>query len=282
MGGHPTARRFRRNRSAVLGGLGLAALFAAATVADRLTPGGSGRLSTDYSQAPSLRHPMGTDAIGHDLFLQVLHGAQKSLQVAVVVTLLATMTGTVLGAVAGYRGGWVDALISRLTDLVLTVPVIVVLVVAAARLRDQRDSWLVIALLISAVAWPPIARVVRASVLSLRSRSFVIAAQGLGATHARIIFHDMLPNAAAAISVSATLTMATAVLLETALSFLGLGGTGPGPSLGRLVATGQGAAGTRPWLFYFPGIVLVTMCLCLGAVGEGLRSAFDPGSEERG
>jgi len=281
MGSSVVARRFLRHRSGVLGVVALTGLFALATVAGRVTPAGHRRLTTDYSQAPSLRHPMGTDAIGHDLFLQVLHGAQKSLQVAVVVTVLATVTGTVLGAAAGYRGGWVDSVISRLTDLVLTVPVIVVLVVAAARLRQQRDSWLIIALMISVVAWPQIARVVRATVLSLRNRSFVTAAQGLGASSARIIFVDLLPNAVAAISVSATLTMATAVLLETALSFLGLGVSAPDPSLGRLVATGQGAARTRPWLFYFPGIVLVSICLCFAAIGEGLRSALGPDDDER-
>lgn len=275
------ARQLLRHPGAALGACGLAAVFAAATVAGRIAPDGHRRLTADFSQAPSLRHPMGTDAIGHDLFLQVLHGAQKSLQVAMVVTVLATVTGTTLGALAGYRGGWVDSLISRLTDLVLTVPVIVVLVVAAARLREQRESWLVIALLISVVAWPQTARVVRAAVLSVRERTFVSAAQALGASPLRILVVDVLPNAVAPIAVSATLTMATAVLLETALSFLGLGVAAPETSLGRLVATGQSAAGTRPWLFYFPGIVLVTMCVCVAAIGEGLRSALDPGRDDR-
>jgi peptide/nickel transport system permease protein len=219
---------------------------------------------------------MGTDSIGHDVLSQVLRGAQKSVQVALLVAFLSTAIGVVLGALAGYFRGWLDALISRLTDLVLTIPVIVLLIVMAARFRDQRNNWLAIAVLISLVIWTQVARVVRGIFLSLREKEFVEAARAIGAPSSRIIFRHMLPNAIGPIIVSATLTVAGAILLESALAFLGLGVSPPDISLGKLVANGVGASNNRPWLFYFPGGVLLIICLCVNFVGDGLRDAFDP------
>ncbi len=270
------AQRFLRHRLAVSSLGVLLLVMMTSLLGGRIAPYEFAELTGDYSQPPSLDHLMGTDAIGHDLFSQVLRGAQKSVQVALVVAVLATVIGVVLGALAGYFRGWVDGLVSRLTDLVLTIPIILILLVMAARFREQRNNWLAIALIISLVIWTNVCRVVRGIFLSLREKEFVEAARAIGAPNRRIIFRHMLPNAVGPIIVSATLTVAVAILLETALAFLGLGVSPPDTSLGKLVAVGQGASATRPWLFYCPGAVLLVICLCVNFVGDGLRDAFDP------
>lgn len=269
-------QRFLRHRLAMCSLGTLLLLMTLSLLGGSIAPYEFDELTGDYSQAPSLDHPMGTDAIGHDLLSQVLRGAQKSVQVALVVAFLSTLIGVVLGAVAGYFRSWPDVIISRLTDLVLTIPILVLLIVMAARFREQRNNWVAIAVLISLVIWTQVARVVRGIFLSLREKEFVEAARAIGASSGRIIFRHMLPNAVGPIIVSATLTVAAAILLETALAFLGLGIAPPDTSLGKLVAVGQGASTTRPWLFYFPGAVLLLICLCVNFVGDGLRDAFDP------
>lgn len=271
-----STQRFLRHRLAMVSLGILILLMTVSLLGGKIAPYGFDELTGDYSQGPSLDHLMGTDAIGHDLFSQVLRGAQKSVQVALVVAFVSTAIGVLLGALAGYFRGWLDVIISRLTDLVLTIPVLVLLIVMAARFREQRNNWLAIALLISFVIWTQVARVVRGIFLSLREKEFVEAARAIGASSGRIILRHMLPNAVGPIIVSATLTVAAAILLETALAFLGLGISPPDTSLGKLVAVGQGASSTRPWLFYFPGAVLLVICLCVNFVGDGLRDAFDP------
>ncbi|HEX7167632.1 MAG TPA: ABC transporter permease [Acidimicrobiales bacterium] len=269
-------QRFLRHRLAMVS-LGILLLvMGASLLGGKIAPYKFDELTDVYSQGPSLDHPMGTDAIGHDLLSQVLRGAQKSVQVALLVALLATSIGVILGGLAGFFRGWVDAVISRLIDLVLTVPIILLLLVMAAKFKDQRNNWLAIALLISAVIWTGVARVVRGIFLSLREKEFVEAARAIGAPSRRIIFRHMVPNAIGPIIVAATLTVALAILLESALAFLGLGVSPPDTSLGKLVAVNIGAANTRPWLFYFPGAVLLVICLCVNFVGDGLRDAFDP------
>lgn len=269
-------QRFVRHRLAMFALLVLILVMGGSLLGGRIAPYKFDELTGDYSQAPSLKHLMGTDAIGHDLFSQVLRGAQKSVQVALLVALISTTIGVILGALAGYFRGLVDMLISRLTDLVLTVPVILILLVLASKFREQRNNWVAIALIIAMVGWPQVARVVRGIFLSLREKEFVEAARAIGAPSRRIIFRHMLPNAVGPIVVSATLTVALAILLETALAFLGLGVSAPDTSLGKLVDAGKGATLNRPWLFYFPGAVLLIICLCVNFVGDGLRDAFDP------
>ncbi len=270
------ARRFAHHRLAVASLAVLVLVMGASLLGGHLAPYRYSELTGDYSKAPSLDHLMGTDSIGHDLLSQVLRGAQKSVQVALVVAAVSTFIGVVLGALAGYYRGWVDTLISRLIDLVLTVPVIVILLVLAARYRNARNNWLAIAMVIALVAWTQVARVVRGIFLSLREQEFVEAARAVGASDRRIMFRHMLPNAVGPIAVSATLTVAVAILLESSLAFLGLGVSAPDTSLGKLVADNVGASTQRPWLFYFPGAVLLVICLCVNFVGDGLRDAFDP------
>ena len=231
-------------------------------------------ITKEFSTPPSLAHPMGTDDIGHDTLAQVLRGAQKSVQVALVVAVLATGFGAVLGAVAGYYRGVVDSILMRFTDLVLTIPLLAIAGLLAGTIGG--GDWFVVALVIASVSWMSIARVVRGTFLSLREKEFVDAARALGASDARIIFRHLLPNATGSIIVNATITVAVAILVETALTFLGLGIRPPDTSLGLLVSTGQQAAQTRPWLFYFPGLVIIIIALTINFIGDGLRDAFDP------
>jgi ABC-type dipeptide/oligopeptide/nickel transport system permease subunit len=237
---------------------------------------GYAEITDKFSSPPSLEHPMGTDDIGHDTLAQVLRGAQKSVQVALMVAILATTIGAVIGALAGYYRGWVDSALMRFTDLVLTIPSIAILAVLAATVAQEAGNWFFIGLILALLQWTYIARVVRGTFLSLREKEFVEAARALGASDTRIMFRHLLPNATGSIIVNATVTVAVAILVETSLSYLGLGIRPPDTSLGLLVSTGQQAATTRPWLFYFPGLVIIIIALTINFVGDGLRDAFDP------
>ena len=233
-------------------------------------------ITPEFSSAPSLKHPMGTDSIGHDSMAQILRGAQKSVQVALMVAFLATTFGALIGALAGYYRSWTDSALMRFTDLVLTIPAIALLAVLAANVSETAGNWFFIGLVLALLQWTYIARVVRGQFLSLREKEFVEAARALGASDARIMFRHLLPNATGSIIVNATITVAVAILLETALSYIGLGIRPPDTSLGLLVSEGQQAATTRPWLFWFPGIFIVIIALTVNFIGDGLRDAFDP------
>jgi len=274
--GRLALRRFLRHRLAIGSLILLLLLFGAALAGGVIAPYGFDEITDSSSSPPSLDHPMGTDAIGHDLLSQVLRGSQKSVQVAIIVTVVSTIIGVVVGALAGYYRGIIDAILSRFTDFTLTIPLLAVLLVVANRVSSRQGNFVLIGLLIAAFIWPQVAVVVRATFLSLREKEFVEAARAIGASDARIIFRHMLPNALGPIIVSATLVVATAILIEATLAFLGFGVSPPDTSLGKLVSEGQQASNTRPWLFYFPGAVLLLICLCVNFVGDGLRDAFDP------
>lgn len=269
--------RFLQHRLAVASLVVLILLLVLSLVGGRLWKYTYEELTDSFSQGPSWEHPMGTDAIGHDAFAQILRGAQKSVQVALLVGLLSTAFGAFVGALAGFYRGWLDAVLMRVTDLFLVVPSIALFALLGRRVSTGGGSaWLFIALIIAAVSWMSIARVVRGVFLSLREKEFVEAARALGASNARIIRKHLLPNAVGPIIVNATISVAVAILVETALSYLGLGIKAPDTSLGLLVSAGQQAATTRPWLFYFPGLFIIVICLCVNFLGDGLRDAFDP------
>lgn len=268
-------RRFVRHRAATISAVLLVLVFTASVVGPHLTPYEYDELTSDYSQPPSAAHWMGTDAVGHDLLSQVLHASQKSIQIALVVAALSTFIGVLVGTVAGYYRGWVDTLLSRMTDLVLVVPVLAVLLAAANTVSQRGGNWFLVAVLIAAFLWPAVALVVRSTVLSLREQDFVQAQVAIGSSDARIIIRHLIPNAIGPIAVSATLLVVTAILLESSLAFLGFGIAPPDTSLGKLVAVGQAASSNRPWLFYFPGVILLVICLCVNFIGDGLRDAFD-------
>jgi ABC-type dipeptide/oligopeptide/nickel transport system permease subunit len=269
-------RRFLAHKLAVGSLVVFLLMIIISLVGGRFWKYGYADITDQFSTPPSMAHPMGTDDIGHDTLAQVLRGAQKSVQVALLVAFLATAIGTVIGALAGYYRGWVDSALMRFTDLVLTIPSIAILAVLASTVASQAGNWFFIGLILALLQWTYIARVVRGTFLSLREKEFVEAARALGASDTRIMFRHLLPNATGSIIVNATVTVAIAILLETALSFLGLGIKPPDTSLGLLVSTGQQAATTRPWLFYFPGLVIIVIALTINFVGDGLRDAFDP------
>ena len=219
-------------------------------------------------------HPFGQTRIGVDYFAATMRGVQNSFLVIVLLAGVATVLGTVVGAIAGYYRGWVDSILMRITDVFIVIPLIVVGAVVGRMTGGLGVQWLAITL--GFVAWMGIARLVRAEFLSLREREFVEAARVAGASDARIIFKHILPNALGVVIVAASLIAASAILLETALSFLGYGIRAPESSLGLLVSQNQSAFATRPWLFWFPAAFIVIPALLINFIGDGLRDAFDP------
>ncbi len=270
-------RRFLRHRLAVAAVVILLVIVVGSLVGGRFWTYSYDEITDNYSTGPTWEHPMGTDGVGHDVFAMVLRGAQKSVQIMLLVALFSTTFGVTVGAVAGYYRGWVDATLMRLVDLVLTIPSLAVLLVLSRRVvGGGGGGWFWLAVIIAALVWTQIARIVRAEVLSVREKEYIEAARAAGAKDRRIILRHILPNIVGSIIVAATLTMAAAILIETTLSYLGLGVRVPDTSLGRLVSDGQTAAQTRPWLFYFPGLVIIVIVLCVNFIGDGLRDAFDP------
>ncbi|PRX49030.1 peptide/nickel transport system permease protein [Prauserella shujinwangii] len=266
-------RRFLQHRLAVGSLIVLLAVVLLAFVGGALWKYNVADITPDESQPPSWEHPFGTDAVGHDSFAQVLRGTQISLGVAVLVALIATFVGTIWGAVAGFYRGWLDTVLMRIADLVLTLPLLAV----AAVLGDVAGgSWWLIAFIIGGLYWAYVSRVARGVVLSLREKEFIEASKALGASDLRIIFKHLVPNALGSVIVNATILVAIAILIETALSYLGFGVRPPDTSLGLLVSDNQTAVSTRPWLFYFPGLFIIIIALTINFIGDGLRDAFDP------
>ncbi|HET9657089.1 MAG TPA: ABC transporter permease [Kineosporiaceae bacterium] len=218
-------------------------------------------------------HPFGQDDVGRDYFALTMRGTQRSILIALTVGLVATATGVVVGAVSGFFRGWVEGLLMRITDVFLTVPL---LLIAAVVGRFSSGGPLQLAMLLGLLVWTSLARLVRGEFLSLREKEFVEAARAMGAGSGRIIFRHILPNSLGTIIVNATLTIAQAILLETSLSFLGFGVQSPDTSLGKLIADYESAFTTRPWLFWWPGLFIVAIALSVNFVGDGLRDAFDP------
>ncbi len=224
--------------------------------------------------APSFEHPFGQDRIGKDYFALVMRGIQNSFIVMIVLGGIASIVGVVVGAVAGYYRGFVDALLMRITDVFIVIPALVIGSVVGHWAGGLGAPLL--AIMLGFFSWMGIARLVRGEFLSLREREFVEAARVAGASDRRIIFKHILPNAAGVVIVSSTLIMASAILLETALSFLGYGIKAPDVSLGLLISQNESAFQTRPWLFWWPGFFIVSLALLVNFVGDGLRDAFDP------
>ena len=219
-------------------------------------------------------HPFGTDIIGTDYFALVMRGAQQSILVMLVVGTLGIIIGTIIGAIAGFFGGIVDAILMRITDMFLVTPTIVIGAVIGFKFGNL--GVLPLAIMLGLFAWMGLARFVRTEFLTLREREFVDAARVAGASDRRIIFKHILPNAIGIIIVVGTLLLSGAILAETALSYLGFGVRSPDVSLGLLISEYQGSFGLSPWLFWWPGTLIVSIALCVNFIGDGLRDAFDP------
>lgn len=225
-------------------------------------------------------HPFGQDTVGRDFFALTMRGTQTSLIIAFVVGLGSTIIGTVIGSLAGYFRGWIEAFLMRMTDLLIIIPLLVLAAVIAKSAGDG-GIW-ALSLVLAAVTWTSLARLVRGEVLSLREREFVMAARAIGTNPARIITRHILPNTIGVIIVSTTFAIASAILLETSLSFLGFGVNAPDVSLGSLISQYQTAFTARPWLFWFPGMFILAIALCVNFIGDGLRDAFDPRQNRNG
>lgn len=218
--------------------------------------------------------PFGQDEIGRDIFARTMKGVQTSLNVMLIIGALSALFGIIIGAVSGFFRGWIDQLLMRFTDLIITFPVLVIGAVLGKLAGSGGTFWL--AVVLGGIAWTGLARLVRGDFLSLREREFVDAARVAGASNFRIIRKHMLPNAMGVIIVNTTLLMSAAVLLEAALSFLGFGVRAPDVSLGLMISQYQSAFTVRPWLFWWPGLFIIVIALSINFIGDGLRDAFDP------
>lgn len=269
-------QRFLRHRLAMAGLLGLVFFFVVGIFANYIAPYQIDQINlNEVMIAPTLsgHHYLGTDEVGRDFLSRIVFGIRTSEEVGMFVALVATTIGLMLGAVAGYFGGIIDNLIMRLTDLVLTLPLLAILLTAAA-LLGEGSQWRV-SIILGLILWTTTARVVRGVFLSLREKEYVEAAKASGAGNTRIMFRHILPNTLGPIVVAGTLAVGNAILIETALSFLGFGIKPPSTSLGILIADGQNNP-QKWWLTVFPGVAIVLIVLCINFIGDGLRDALDP------
>jgi ABC-type dipeptide/oligopeptide/nickel transport system permease subunit len=272
--------RIRRDRQLQLGLLLVSLVTAAAVLAPWLTPHDPlrGDLRGAYLLPPSGRYWLGTDTQGRDVLSRMLYGARISLLVGVVSQSIAAALGVTLGLVSGYYGRWVDVLVMRLADVTLAFPTLLLLIAIAAAVNP---SLLVVFIVIGAVGWAAMARLVRSQVLVLRTADYVTAARALGAPDRRILFRHLLPNVSAQVIVAATLGAAAAMMAEAALSFVGLGVKPPTPSWGGMVADGRDLLRVAPWVSVAPGLALGLTVLGFNLLGEALREVFDPKSASR-
>ena len=270
-------KRFLRHRLAMGSLVVLVLILVAGALASWVAPYRfDGNFPDQAAIGPTFSHwhLFGTDLLGRDYFSRVIYGIQTSEQVAFLVAGVSTVIGTFVGAIAGYYGGWVDNALMRFTDLILTLPLLAVLLTVAAFLGKGNEFR--VAFILALLLWTGLARIVRASFLSLREKEYVEAARASGSGDLRIMFRHMLPNALGPIIVNATLTVGIAILLEAALSFLGFGIQPPTPALGKLISDGQDVSQSDWWLVTFPGLTIVLIVLCINFVGDGLRDALDP------
>jgi len=275
-------RRFRRHRFALSSAIVL--LFMVILVIAAPLSGYSAteqNTKLEYAK-PSAEHWFGTDDLGRDIFTRILYGGQVSLAVGIFSTLFSLSVGILVGALSGYYGGWIDNVLMRITDTFLIMPVVFVLILFSALLRElpgsaeYRNSVWIVIIAISAFAWMWPARIARGLFLVLREKEFVSASRALGASDARLIFLRILPNSLGPLLVSATLQMAYAIITESGLSYLRFGVQQPTPSWGNILESAQSHVYRAPWLAVFPGLMIFITVMAINFIGDGLRDAFDP------
>jgi len=267
-------RHFKKNRLGVGGLVIIVIVFFIAIFAPFLSLYDPGK--TDVSlklKTPSFQHYLGTDQLGRDVFSRMLYGSQISLSVGFVAVGISILIGILVGAMAGYKGGWVDSLLMRFVDIMLSFPSFFLILTVVAILRPNIYNVMIV---IGITSWEGTARFVRAEFLSLRERDYVQAARALGVKDRRIIFRHILPNALAPVFVTASLGVASAILIEAGLSFLGFGVQPPAPSWGNILTEGRTYIFDAWWLTVFPGLAILITVLSFNLFGEGLRDALDP------
>ena len=271
-------RRFLANRMAIVGMLLVLGLVALAVFAPQIAPH---HPNDDIFRGmrgvgPSWDHPMGFDHLSRDLLSRVIFGTRVALLVGLISTVISVLIGVLVGAVAGYFGGWVDEVLSLFTDTLMAFPLIALLIVLAAMLGPSLDTTIVV---IGLTVWARYARVVRAEVMSLRERDFITAARALGAFDGRIIWRHVVPNVLTSVIVLASLQVGAIIILESALSFLGLGVRPPTATWGGILSDGRAFILRYPHIAIFPGIMIVLTVLAFNFIGDGLRDALDPHQE---
>lgn len=272
-------RRFRKHKLAVISLVVLAVLCGAAILAPVIAPYDPNEIVGPFSGAPSKGFWLGTDQIGRDVLSRLLYAMRVSLLVGVMATLISTVIGVILGLLSGYFGGVIDMIIMRFTDMVMSFPYILLVLVAAAIFKP--GMWNII-LILGFVDWPGIARLVRGNVLSLRETNFIKGNIVAGMPLRHILFSEILPNTVAPILVYATSVLALSMLDEAALSFLGMGVQPPTASLGNMLNGAQSLTvlTSQPWLWLPPGLLIVILVMAINFVGDALRDALDPNSEQ--
>jgi peptide/nickel transport system permease protein len=270
-------RQFRRHRLAVISAVLLILLILIAVCADWLLPYDPDAIDAAYArgrpQPPSAAHALGTDNYGRDYLSRAIVGARVSLAVGVTAVIFELAIGVTMGAAAGYAGGWIDNLLMRITDIFLSMPGFFLLLIVSGILEGTLLSLII---LIGALNWMTVARLVRAEFLSLKEREFMLAARCIGVPGWRLVTRHLLPNALAPLIVAATLSVPYAILTESALSFLGLGVPPPHASLGKMLEEAQQWLRTAWWMWVVPGLIISAIVLAFNFVGDGLRDAFDP------
>jgi peptide/nickel transport system permease protein len=270
--------RFRRNKLAMSGLIMVGGLFLVSLFAPWLAPYDPNFIDLKaVLMPPNAAHWLGTDPLGRDVLSRIIYGSQVSLKVGFVAVGLATFIGIIVGALAGYYKGWVDLILMRFVDLMLCFPSFFLILAVIALLEPS--IWIIM-VVIGITSWMGVARLVRAELLSLKEREFVVAAQALGASDMRLILRHLLPNALAPVMVSATLGVAGAILTESALSFLGLGVQPPTPSWGNILTAGKDNIEIAWWLSVFPGLAILFTVMSYNLLGEGIREAIDPRLKE--
>jgi peptide/nickel transport system permease protein len=274
-------RRFFKHRLAMIALAGLLAMILLALAASFSHYLPTEQHPTLQFKSPSADHWFGTDELGRDIFTRILYGGRVSLFIGLLSTVLTIIVGVGVGALAGYYGGWLDNILMRITDAFLTFPTIFVLILLGSMLRDQPIQWLknsvlIVIVIIAALSWMWPARLVRSLFLVLREREFIAAARALGASDARMILLHILPNCIGPILVSGTLQMASAIITESGLSYLGFGVQPPTPTWGSILSTAQTYVFRAPWMAIYPGVMIFITVMAINYIGDGLRDAFDP------
>jgi ABC-type dipeptide/oligopeptide/nickel transport system permease subunit len=273
--GHPFLGILRRDRLFQLGAILVTLVVGAALLAPWIAPYDPlvGNLKDAYLTPPGGRYLLGTDSQGRDVLSRVLYGARISLAVGLISQTVAVTLGVALGLLSGFYGRWVDALVMRLADVTLAFPTLLLLIAVAAAVQP---SLVVVFLIIGAVGWAGMARLVRGQVLILRTSEYVTAARALGARDRTILLKHLLPNVRAQVIVAATLGMAAAIMAEAALSFIGLGAQPPTPSWGSMVAEGRDLLRVAPWVSFAPGVAIGIAVLGFNLLGDAIREGWDP------
>lgn len=282
---HGVWKRFRKHKLALAGAVVITLITVVAVFAKFVDPTDPNFIDqanwSGYPLAPGVAHHiLGTDENGRDLLARLIYGAQISLTVAFFAVLMELVIGTVVGAIAGYYGGLVDYVLMRITDVFLSIPLLPLLLVLTAIVSASSSKaalgFGVIVVIIGGLSWPAVARLVRASFLSLREKEFCEAARALGNRDGRIIFRHLLPNAVAPIIVQGTLEVANVIILESTLSFLGFGIQPPTASWGNMLSNAESNMAIAPWVAIFPGLCILITVLAINYLGDGLRDALDP------